>query len=125
MLTARRDEPDRIRGLSIGADDYLTKPFQAGVLAARVRALMRRGGARSPETLTIGLRMAGDAIDDRHEGPLEWRVVVSDEVEGSQLVDGPTHHVDQDLRGQECRQEVGRDVVPQALRGAREQVRLR
>jgi len=41
LLTARREETDRIRGLSLGADDYLTKPFSLRELQARVRALLR------------------------------------------------------------------------------------
>ena len=46
MLTARRDEPDRIRGLSLGADDYLTKPFSPQELVLRVNAILRRTNAR-------------------------------------------------------------------------------
>src|SRR5690349_23811440 len=42
LLTARRDEPDRIKGLSLGADDYLTKPFSPAELTLRVQALLRR-----------------------------------------------------------------------------------
>jgi len=42
MLTARRDEPDRIKGLSSGADDYLTKPFSPHELVLRVGAILRR-----------------------------------------------------------------------------------
>jgi two-component system phosphate regulon response regulator PhoB len=45
MLTARREEPDRIRGLSLGADDYLTKPFSPQELVLRVGAILRRVGA--------------------------------------------------------------------------------
>lgn len=45
MLTARREEPDRIRGLSIGADDYLTKPFSPQELVLRVGAILRRTAA--------------------------------------------------------------------------------
>ena len=45
MLTARREEPDRIRGLSLGADDYLTKPFAPQELVLRVGAILRRVGA--------------------------------------------------------------------------------
>ncbi|CAN5375169.1 response regulator transcription factor [soil metagenome] len=49
LLTARREEPDRIRGLSLGADDYLTKPFSPQELVLRVGAILRRlsaaGGA--------------------------------------------------------------------------------
>lgn len=44
MLTARRDEPDRIRGLSLGADDYLTKPFSPPELVLRIGAILRRIG---------------------------------------------------------------------------------
>ena len=47
LLTARREEPDRIRGLSLGADDYLTKPFSPAELALRVNALLRRLAAPS------------------------------------------------------------------------------
>jgi two-component system OmpR family response regulator/two-component system alkaline phosphatase synthesis response regulator PhoP len=48
MLTARRDESDKVVGLDSGADDYLTKPFGVRELMARVRALLRRGPAASP-----------------------------------------------------------------------------
>jgi two-component system phosphate regulon response regulator PhoB len=57
LLTARRDEPDRIRGLSLGADDYLTKPFSPAELALRVSALLRRLAApavASGSTLAAG-----------------------------------------------------------------------
>ncbi|MCU0621243.1 MAG: response regulator [Gemmatimonadales bacterium] len=47
LLTARREEADRIRGLSLGADDYLTKPFSPHELALRVAALLRRLAAPS------------------------------------------------------------------------------
>ena len=48
MLTARQDEPDRLRGLSLGADDYLTKPFSPAELVLRVKAILRRiGGSDS------------------------------------------------------------------------------
>jgi two-component system copper resistance phosphate regulon response regulator CusR len=51
MLTAQDAVSHRIRGLSLGADDYLVKPFAFGELAARIRALLRRNGGRSPSTL--------------------------------------------------------------------------
>jgi two-component system phosphate regulon response regulator PhoB len=57
MLTARREEQDRIRGLSLGADDYLTKPFSPQELVLRVGAILRRlsaGGAGPSDILTIG-----------------------------------------------------------------------
>jgi two-component system alkaline phosphatase synthesis response regulator PhoP len=46
MLTARGAEPDRVRGLELGADDYITKPFSLRELLARVRAVLRRPGPR-------------------------------------------------------------------------------
>ena len=64
MLTARDDEIDRVLGLEMGADDYLTKPFSMRELAARVRAVLRRldkGGGVGPSAL---LR-AGDLTLDR------------------------------------------------------------
>ena len=57
MLTARREEQDRIRGLSLGADDYLTKPFSPQELVLRVGAILRRvsAAASAPaDMLTIG-----------------------------------------------------------------------
>lgn len=44
MMTARADEVDRVLGLELGADDYVTKPFSVKELAARVRAVIRRPG---------------------------------------------------------------------------------
>ena len=56
MLTARAEESDRIIGLEIGADDYVSKPFSPNELVARVRALMRRSkrGDTADSTLTFG-----------------------------------------------------------------------
>ena len=54
MLTARDGVADRVRGLDAGADDYLTKPFSFSELAARTRALLRRGARERPAQLTVG-----------------------------------------------------------------------
>ena len=56
MLTARKEEPDRIQGLSLGADDYLTKPFSPQELVLRVGAILRRVGASlaPSDVLTVG-----------------------------------------------------------------------
>jgi DNA-binding response OmpR family regulator len=64
MLTARGDEADRIAGLELGADDYVTKPFSAKELVARVAARLRRHGAAPPAGI---VRYESIAIDvDRH-----------------------------------------------------------
>ena len=54
MLTVRSSEEDQVRCLDMGADDFLTKPFSPRALLARVRALLRRGGADKPSSLTSG-----------------------------------------------------------------------
>ena len=56
MLTARGEEVDRIVGLELGADDYIVKPFSAGELVARIRAIQRRGRAPSARRapITVG-----------------------------------------------------------------------
>jgi DNA-binding response OmpR family regulator len=58
MLTARSDDIDKIVGLELGADDYLTKPFNPRELVARIKAILRRGGERrnvDSESATISL----------------------------------------------------------------------
>jgi two-component system phosphate regulon response regulator PhoB len=83
MLTARGDESERVRGLSIGADDYIVKPFSVPELMARVRALLRRA---RPDRVAA-LLVAGDLALDRenwrvsrgdrnvHLGPTEFRLL--------------------------------------------------
>ena len=74
MLTARGDTHDRIRGLEMGADDYLPKPFDPAELAARIRAILRRSSRQAPAAaLAVGdleldggdrtVRRAGAAVD--------------------------------------------------------------
>jgi DNA-binding response OmpR family regulator len=55
MLTARDEEPDRVAGLEVGADDYVTKPFSPRELVARIKAILRRAEPRLQEqTLRLG-----------------------------------------------------------------------
>ncbi len=68
MLTARTGVEDRIAGLDCGADDYLGKPFAFGELAARLRALLRRGETARPTTLRNGSLMLDPA-----EHQVRWR----------------------------------------------------
>ena len=63
LLTARREEPDRIRGLQLGADDYLTKPFSPQELVLRVQAVLRR--LTSPAVVSGSTITAGPLTIDR------------------------------------------------------------
>ncbi len=67
MLTARSDEVDRVVGLELGADDYVTKPFSPRELMARVRAVLRRvdGRADAPEGEEMRLAFADLVLDRR------------------------------------------------------------
>lgn len=82
MLTARVQEDDRVAGLEGGADDYVTKPFSARELLARIKAVMRRGSALENEAIIAGnLKMdTGSHIvtaDDEeiHLGPTEYKLL--------------------------------------------------
>jgi DNA-binding response OmpR family regulator len=74
MLTARDEEPDRVAGFEVGADDYVPKPFSPRELAARIKAILRRAEHRSEdEVLTSGeivlrrdsheVTVAGDSVE--------------------------------------------------------------
>jgi DNA-binding response OmpR family regulator len=65
LLTARREEADRVLGLELGADDYVVKPFSPQELVSRVRAVLRRtqGGERKPEPAPPALAFEGLVID--------------------------------------------------------------
>lgn len=80
ILTARDSLAERIEGLNAGADDYLVKPFELGELQARLRAVLRRPGARSEVALSLGdltfdtvsreARVAGRPLDLRRRETL-------------------------------------------------------
>ena len=83
MLTARGEEADRIRGLSIGADDYVVKPFSVNEVVARVRALLRRS---APDLIADQLTFDDIELDrmghrvkragrDVRLGPTEYRLL--------------------------------------------------
>lgn len=83
MLTARSEEPDRIRGLNTGADDYVTKPFSTTELLARLRAVMRRiRPGLVEDRLTVGditIDRTGHTVmrseESIHLGPTEFRLL--------------------------------------------------
>ena len=92
MLTARADEADKVRGLSYGADDYMTKPFSVPELIARIQALLRRVVVK-PQTqvLKVGVltldfdkKLVLKAEKPMHMGPTEFRLL-------SVLMERPGH----------------------------------
>jgi len=79
MLTARGEEIDKVRGLELGADDYVTKPFGLGELLARIKAVLRRGTAsestaEAPSTVNIGLLKADFASCRAEKGGKEVKM---------------------------------------------------
>jgi DNA-binding response OmpR family regulator len=62
LLTARVDDEEKVIGLEVGADDYMTKPFRPRELVARVRAVLRRAGESKPEAKVL---KAADIVLDR------------------------------------------------------------
>ncbi len=83
MVTARVEEDDRVRGLNLGADDYVTKPFSSSELVARVKAVLRRSvpGGEDEKLSTGGLtidaasqRVSADGKEVRL-GPTEYRLL--------------------------------------------------
>ncbi len=83
MLTARGEEGDRVRGLDMGADDYITKPFTMGELLARIRAVMRRIRPALADDKVICGDITMDRVSHRvkrgerevHLGPTEFRIL--------------------------------------------------
>ncbi|MFT4125514.1 MAG: response regulator transcription factor [Gordonia sp. (in: high G+C Gram-positive bacteria)] len=59
MVTARDSEIDKVVGLELGADDYVTKPYSARELIARIRAVLRRGGEAADEDLVVAVLESG------------------------------------------------------------------
>ncbi len=71
MLTARGEEEDKIKGLEVGADDYMTKPFSPKELVARIKAVMRRAAPTSADDI---IEIQGLSLD-----PVSHRVTVANE----------------------------------------------
>jgi len=119
FLTAKDALGDRVKGLNLGADDYLVKPFAFSELLARVRSILRRGPARREETIRRGdleidpvrhrASRAGRKIDltpkefallwflVRHAGEVQSRTVIAEEVWDMNF-DGGTNVVDVHVR---------------------------
>jgi two-component system response regulator ResD len=138
MLTARDEEPDRVAGLEVGADDYVTKPFSPRELAARLKAVLRRTEPGSQEeVLTLGdviLRRGARevTVDGRpveltvkefdllawlmeHEGIVFSREQLLDRVWGISYLGG-TRTVD--VHVAQVRRKLGRPELIRTVRGA-------
>jgi DNA-binding response OmpR family regulator len=137
MLTARDEEPDRIVGLEVGADDYLTKPFSPRELVARMKAILRRTEPKDRrEQLTLGdveldkqshdVTVAGAAIEltakefdllaffMANAGVVVSRDVLLDRVWGQEYPGG-TRTVD--VHVAQLRRKLGRPQLIRTLRG--------
>ena len=82
ILTARRDEIDRVLGLEIGADDYIVKPFSPREVVARIRAVLRRQGWSETPSAAHRITVAGVTVDEeRHEAFADGELVSLTRVE--------------------------------------------
>jgi DNA-binding response OmpR family regulator len=138
MLTARDEEADRVAGLEVGADDYVPKPFSPRELAARIKAILRRTEARSPEqTFAIGdvdidrdsreVKVAGKPVEltakefdllawlVEHNGIVFSREQLLDRVWGM-AYHGGTRTVD--VHVAQLRRKLGRPDLVRTVRGA-------
>jgi two-component system, OmpR family, alkaline phosphatase synthesis response regulator PhoP len=139
MLTARDEEPDRVVGLELGADDYVTKPFSLRELSARVRAVLRRteGAVEEAEVLTLGdvvlvresleVTVNGKPVEltakefkllaflGDHAGKVVTRETLLDRVWGMSYVGG-TRTVD--VHVAQLRRKLGRPELIRTVRGA-------
>jgi DNA-binding response OmpR family regulator len=139
MLTARDEEPDRVVGLELGADDYVTKPFSLRELSARVRAVLRRtdGTPEEAEIVTLGdvvlvresleVSVAGEPVEltakefkllaflGDHAGKVVSRETLLDRVWGMSYAGG-TRTVD--VHVAQLRRKLGRPTLIRTVRGA-------
>jgi DNA-binding response OmpR family regulator len=138
MLTARDEEPDRVVGLELGADDYVTKPFSPRELAARIKAVLRRAEpAAQAEVLNLGdvivsrdsreVTVGGTAVEltakefellgylAEHAGKVVSRDTLLDSVWGMSY-EGGTRTVD--VHVAQLRRKLGRPELIRTVRGA-------
>ena len=113
VLTIRGDEIDQLRGLEMGADDYITKPFSPANLLTRVRAVLRRTGIRRPEEEELPQLVAGEVTinfsarevyrnNERvHLTPTEYKILFCLARNGGKLVS--QENIKQHVWGSEAR----------------------
>jgi DNA-binding response OmpR family regulator len=138
MLTARDDEIDRVTGLEVGADDYVSKPFSPRELVARIKAILRRtDGEGSQERLVLGdielngpareVKVAGHSVDLRakefdllaflmeNRGVVVSRDTLLDRVWGMEYAGGSRTV---DVHVAQLRSKLGRPNLIRTIRGA-------
>jgi DNA-binding response OmpR family regulator len=138
MLTARDEEPDRVAGLELGADDYVPKPFSPRELAARIKAVLRRSeGGGEADVLTLGdvevrrhareVTVAGEGVEltgkefdlltflFEHPGIVFTREQLLDRVWGMTYAGG-TRTVD--VHVAQLRRKLGRPELVRTVRGS-------
>jgi DNA-binding response OmpR family regulator len=138
MLTARDDEIDRVTGLEVGADDYVSKPFSPRELVARIKAILRRtDGEGSQERLVLGdielngpareVKVAGHSVDLRakefdllaflmeNRGIVVSRDTLLDRVWGMEYAGGSRTV---DVHVAQLRSKLGRPNLIRTIRGA-------
>ena len=93
MVTARSRLPDRVRGLNVGADDYLVKPFALAELTARLRAVLRRETSGSSSVLTAGDVRLDSARQLAHRGARELSLTLKEFAVLRYLLARPGHLV--------------------------------
>jgi two-component system response regulator CpxR len=108
MLTAKGDTQDRVKGLELGADDYLPKPFDPMELAARIRAILRRVRPSPARWSVAGLELDAGARTLRRNGkPVDLTTVEFDLLAGLMRAAGTAVS-----REQLCREVLGREFSP-------------
>ena len=115
MLTARDEEPDRVAGLELGADDYLTKPFSPRELVARMKAVLRRTDGRSAEDVLTPKEFDLLATLLENPGIVVSRDQLLDRVWGM-TYPGGTRTVD--VHVAQLRRKLGRPELIRTVRGA-------
>jgi DNA-binding response OmpR family regulator len=93
MVTARSRLPDRVRGLDVGADDYLVKPFALAELTARLRAVLRREASGASSVLTVGDVRLDSARQLAHRGRRELSLTLKEFAVLRYLLSRPGHLV--------------------------------